>query len=204
MPSKASVSDGHAERRIQPIEKVAPPSIWTFIAADCAGFAIFFIVFMAERFKQPELFDASARLLDIRLGLANTLILISSSWLVALAITSADAGRFQRSKRLLVGGLAVGGGFAILKIAEYHAKISAGITPTSNGFFTLYFILTGIHFLHYLIGLVVLVAMIAALHRPKENSGTGVPWLEAGALYWHMVDLLWLFLFPMLYLLPSH
>ena len=198
------MSDARAESQIHPVEKIAPPGIWTFIAADCAGFAIFFIVFMSERLKQPALFDASARLLDIPLGLANTLILISSSWLVALAITAADAGRFQSAKRLLVGGLAVGGGFAILKIAEYHAKLAAGITPTSNGFFTLYFILTGIHFLHYVIGLVVLVAMIAALHRPKAESGGGVPWLEAGALYWHMVDLLWLFLFPMLYLLPSH
>ena len=198
------MSDARAESQIHPVEKIAPPGIWTFIAADCAGFAIFFIVFMSERLKQPALFDASARLLDIPLGLANTLILISSSWLVALAITAADAGRFQSAKRLLVGGLAVGGGFAILKIAEYHAKLSAGITPTSNGFFTLYFILTGIHFLHYVIGLVVLVAMIAALHRPKAEAGGGVPWLEAGALYWHMVDLLWLFLFPMLYLLPSH
>ena len=198
------MSDARTESQIHPVEKIAPPGIWTFIAADCAGFAIFFIVFMSERLKQPALFDASARLLDIPLGLANTLILISSSWLVALAITAADAGRFQSAKRLLVGGLAVGGGFAILKMAEYHAKLAAGITPTSNGFFTLYFILTGIHFLHYVIGLVVLVAMIAALHRPKAESSGGVPWLEAGALYWHMVDLLWLFLFPMLYLLPSH
>ena len=198
------MSDARTESQIHPVEKIAPPGIWTFIAADCAGFAIFFIVFMSERLKQPALFDASARLLDIPLGLANTLILISSSWLVALAITAADAGRFQSAKRLLVGGLAVGGGFAILKIAEYHAKLTAGITPTSNGFFTLYFILTGIHFLHYVIGLVVLVAMIAALHRPKAESSGGLPWLEAGALYWHMVDLLWLFLFPMLYLLPSH
>ena len=198
------MSDARAERQIHPVEKIAPPGIWTFIAADCAGFAIFFIVFMSERLKQPALFDASARLLDIPLGLANTLILISSSWLVALAITAADAGRLQSAKRLLVGGLAVGGGFAILKMAEYHAKLAAGITPTSNGFFTLYFILTGIHFLHYVIGLVVLVAMIAALHRPKAESDGGVAWLEAGALYWHMVDLLWLFLFPMLYLLPSH
>ena len=198
------MSDARTESQIHPVEKIAPPGIWTFIAADCAGFAIFFIVFMSERLKQPALFDASARLLDIPLGLANTLILISSSWLVALAITAADAGRFQSAKRLLVGGLAVGGGFAILKIAEYHAKLAAGITPTSNGFFTLYFILTGIHFLHYVIGLVVLVAMIAALHRPKAESSGGLPWLEAGALYWHMVDLLWLFLFPMLYLLPSH
>lgn len=178
-----------------------PPSIWTFLAADCAGFAIFFIVFMSERGKDPALFDASARLLDIRLGLANTLILISSSWLVALATASFDRGHFQRAQRRLIVGLIVACGFAILKIAEYHIKIGAGITPTTNGFFTFYFILTGVHFLHYLIGLVVLVAMILGLRRQEAKA---VAWFESGALYWHLVDLLWLFLFPMLYLLPAH
>lgn len=176
------------------------PSIWTFIAADCAGFAIFFMVFMSERMKHPALFDASARALDIRLGVANTLIMLTSSWLVALGVTAADKGRFDTARRLLIAGLVVGSGFGIVKIAEYHAKLAVGITPATNDFFMFYFILTGIHFLHYAIGLAVLVAMIAALSR----GGRGAAWIESGALYWHMVDLLWLFLFPMLYLMAGH
>lgn len=187
----------------EPIAAPAAPGIWTFIAADCAGFGIFFIVFMTERLKNPALFDRSARLLDLRFGLANTLILVTSSWLVALAITAADAGRVCKAKRLLAGGLAVGSGFAVLKVTEYAHKLAAGITPTTNDFFTFYFILTGVHFLHYLIGLIVLAAMIIALHRHGDATTGRIPWLEAGGIYWHMVDLLWLFLFPMLYLLPA-
>lgn len=185
-----------------PVHAIAP-GIWTFIAADCAGFAIFFLVFMSERMKEPGLYDNSARHLDIRLGVVNTLILISSSWLVALAITAMEQGKLEQAKRLLVSGLAVGSFFALFKIAEYHAKVSAGITPTTNGFYAFYFILTGVHFLHYLIGLGVLIAMLLTLRRAKTASD-GTRWLESGALYWHMVDLLWLFLFPMLYLLPVH
>lgn len=152
--------------------------------------------------KSPALFDRSARLLDLRSGLANTLILISSSWLVALAISAADDGRIRRAKLLLTGGLAVGSCFAVLKITEYVHKFAAGITPMTNDFFTFYFILTGVHFLHYLIGLVVLSAMIMALHRQGDGTSGHIAWLEAGGIYWHMVDLLWLFLFPMFYLLP--
>jgi nitric oxide reductase NorE protein len=198
------VSDATAETLPKSGGKGAPPGIWTFIAADCAGFAIFFLVFMSERMKKPELFDDSARLLDIRLGLANTLILISSSWLVALAISAAEQSQARKAKWLIVGGLAVGSAFFVLKIAEYYHKVVAGITPATNDFFAFYYILTGVHFLHYAIGLVVLVAMILALHRKRNDADDGVAWLEAGGLYWHMVDLLWLFLFPMLYLLPSH
>ncbi len=181
-----------------------PPSIWTFIAADCVGFAIFFMVFMVERTKAPALYDASARQLDVRLGLANTLILITSSWLVALAHGAASRGQLHRAGGLMLGGLGVGSCFAVLKIGEYQHKIVSGITPATNDFFMFYFILTGVHFLHYLIGLGVLAMMAFALRRATRERGGAVAWLESGALYWHMVDLLWLFLFPMLYLLGGH
>ncbi len=179
------------------------PGIWAFIAADCAGFAIFFLVFMTERMKEPDLYDASARHLDIRLGVVNTLILITSSWLVALAMAAIEKGKNERAVRLLFSGLVVACFFALFKIAEYHAKVAAGILPTTNGFFSFYFILTGVHFLHYVIGLGVLAAMLVSLRRSRDRGGE-MGWLESGALYWHMVDLLWLFLFPMLYLLPVH
>jgi len=195
------MGDGEADAG-QPVH-VGAPGIWAFIAADCAGFAIFFLVFMTERMKEPLLFDASARHLDIRLGVVNTLILVSSSWLVALAIAALEKGNLERAGRFLVSGLVVGSLFALFKVAEYHAKIAAGITPTTNGFYSFYFILTGVHFLHYVIGLGVLITMMATLRRAKRQGG-GTEWLESGALYWHMVDLLWLFLFPMLYLLPVH
>ncbi len=201
MLSVALMADGYTNASA-PVHAGAP-GIWAFIAADCAGFAIFFLVFMTERMKAPLLYDSSALHLDIRLGVVNTLILISSSWLVALAIAAVEQGRLERAGRFLASGLAVATLFALFKIAEYHAKLSAGITPTTNGFYSFYFILTGVHFLHYLIGLGVLIAMLATVRRARR-LGEGTGWLESGALYWHMVDLLWLFLFPMLYLLPVH
>ena len=175
------------------------PGIWTFIVADCFGFAVFFLVFMTERMKEVAQFDESARQLDIRLGVANTVILISSSWLVALGMAAIEQGKRDQARRLMLGAIVVGSLFAVLKIAEYHAKITAGISPTTNSFYSFYFILTGVHFLHYLIGLGVLIAMILSLRR--ANNGPDTKALESGALYWHLVDLIWIYLFPLLYLI---
>lgn len=179
----------------------AVPSIWSFVTADCIGFAIFFFVFMTERLKQPALFDASSRHLDVRVGLANTLILITSSWLVALAVQAARRGRFDQARRLLPAGLIVGCGFAVLKGFEYAAKIGAGITPLTDPFFMFYFVLTGVHFVHYLVGIVVLVVLVLKARGGGADEGKFAAWMESGGIYWHLVDLLWCFLFPMLYLL---
>ena len=179
----------------------AVPSIWSFVTADCVGFAIFFFVFMTERLKQPALFDESSRHLDVRIGLGNTLILITSSWLVALAAQATRRGRFDRARRLLPLGLAVGCGFALLKGFEYGAKIKAGITPLTDPFFMFYFVLTGVHFVHYLVGIVVLAVLVVRLRSAGTDDVKFVTWMESGGIYWHLVDLLWCFLFPMLYLL---
>lgn len=203
MFNAAALADSRADPVIAPAVHPRAPGIWAFIAADCAGFAIFFLVFMTERMKEPLLYDESARHLDIPLGVVNTLILISSSWLVALAITALEQGKRERAGRLLLFGLGVASLFAVFKIIEYQDKVAGGITPVTNSFYSFYFILTGVHFLHYLIGLAVLIAMLVTLRR-TNGSAEGTGWLESGALYWHMVDLLWLFLFPMLYLLPAH
>ena len=164
---------------------------------------MFFAVFMVERLGQPGLFARSANLLDSRLGLANTLILITSSWLVALSVLAARQGNIRRLRLLLPASIAVGAGFAVLKLAEYGDKVRHGITPLTNDFFSYYFILTGVHFLHYLIGMAVLLVLaVMAYRRPVIDSRTA-SWLDSGALYWHMVDLLWIFLFPILYLQGS-
>lgn len=102
---------------------------------------------MTERMKQPALYDASAKHLDVHLGVLNTIILVSSSWLVALAIAALEEGRRKKAKQRLLAGLLVGSLFALFKIAEYTTKVRAGLTPTTNDFFTFYFILTGVHYL---------------------------------------------------------
>ena len=177
------------------------PSIWTFIAIDCTSFGLFFAVFMWERRPQAALFDASADLLDVRFGLANTLILITSSYLVALAIAAMRRGDLDEVRRRLGLGIGVGAAFAVLKVAEYSLKISSGITPQTNAFFGYYFGLTGVHFVHYAAGMIVLTMMLGRARRATNIDPGLAGLLISGGIFWHMVDLLWVFLFPMLYLL---
>lgn len=179
------------------------PSIWTFIAFDCTSFGVFFCVFMSERRHAAALYDASAHLLDVRLGLANTLILITSSYLVALAAAAARRGDLPATRRLLSGGILVGAGFAVLKLAEYTAKIADGITPQTNAFFGYYFALTGLHFLHYAAGMVVLLVLLRRARRATAAHAGLQHSVLSGGIFWHMVDLLWVFLFPMLYLIGA-
>jgi nitric oxide reductase NorE protein len=180
------------------------PGIWIFIALDCTSFGLFFLVFMSERLNQAAEFDRAARSLDVRLGLVNTVILITASWLVALATQAGRIGDIPRVRRLLAAALVVGSGFGAIKIFEYVEKLRAGITVVTSEFYTFYFALTGVHLLHYAIGLGVLVIVLhQASARADQQGAEPVPWLEAGALYWHMVDLLWVFLFTMLYLLGA-
>lgn len=176
------------------------PSIWTFITADVMAFALFFVLFMIERDRQVALFDQSSILLDANLGLLNTLILITSSWLVVLGVEAARHGQRVALRRYLLLAMLVGSGFAVTKVIEYGSKISHGITMLSNDFFMFYFALTGIHFVHFLLGLGILL-MLWLQARYKDLDGPFMVWIESGGIYWHMVDLLWIVLFPMLYLL---
>lgn len=176
--------------------------VWFFITADITMFAVFFALFVVERYKAVALFEISRQKLDPVLGVLNTLILLSSSWLVALAVHSARSGRRHAVQRYLTLGMLVGAGFAVSKIFEYWQKISHGITLLSNDFFMFYFALTGLHFLHFVIGMVVL-AVCLAKSRTDALDQKYIVWIESSGCYWHMVDLLWIVLFPMLYLLHA-
>lgn len=173
------------------------PGILTFIAADTANFILFFGYFMVERMAQPALFARSAAMLDIRLGLLNTVILITSGWLVALSVEAARAGEMDKVRCRLRLAIGVGLCFGVVKTIEYADKMAHGLTPQTDAFFTFYYVFTGIHLLHYGIG----VALLAAtLVRARRIDAGFAGWIESCALFWHMVDLLWVFLFAMLYL----
>lgn len=178
------------------------PSILTFITADMMAFGLLFVLFMIERAKSPALFDRSARSLDADLGALNTIILLTSSWLVMLGVDAARAGDRSRLRRFLSLAMLVGSGFAVTKMIEYTTKITHGTTMLTNDFFSFYFILTGIHFLHFAVGMGVLAMLwVKAGSEPLEGLFLG--WITSGGIYWHMVDLLWIMLFPMLYLLGA-
>lgn len=183
-----------AERRL-----AGDAGVWCFIAADTAAFALFFAVFTCGRMAQPDLYRTSAHALSVPLGVLNTLILLTSGWLMALAVEAARAGARERVVRFITLALLVGSGFAITKVFEYTTKIQAGITLLSNEFFMYYFAFTGVHFLHFLIGIGVLWTLLSKARRDPIDAHFRV-WIESGASYWHMVDLLWILLFPLLYL----
>jgi nitric oxide reductase NorE protein len=180
----------------------APPGdsgVWVFIFADMCAFALLFLIFSLGRMQHRPLYEASRAALDLRLGLANTLILLTSGAFMAEAARTARRGDFALARRRLTLALAVGALFAVSKAIEWKAKFDHGVGLTTNEFFTYYFVLTGIHLLHFLIGVVVILVLIARCGRPLPE-GEKLRWVEAGGAYWHMVDLLWIVLFAMLYL----
>lgn len=178
------------------------PGVWMFITADVLLFGVFFFVFTSGRLADPEGYERSRQHLDAGFGLANTLILLTSSWLVVLAVEAAREGNREHVIRLLKLAMLVGAAFAVTKIVEYALKIQAGITVTTSEFFGYYYGFTAIHFLHFVIGMGVLALCLAKARREAIDERY-VAWIESSGCYWHMVDLLWIVLFPMLYLLRA-
>lgn len=120
---------------------------------------------------------------------------------MAKAVMMARAGDGAITLRYLLLTLTIGLLFGISKVMEYSAKFAAGIAINTNEFFGYYFAFTGIHFLHWIIGCGVLIVLIRRVRRSGVNA-ENINWIESGGTYWHMVDLLWVMLFAMIYLLP--
>ncbi len=176
------------------------PGIVVFIMADMIVFAMLFTGFMTERAGQLALFDRSSATLDVRLGMLNTLILITSGLFVVFAVHAARQGKTKATRGWLLAGFLVGAGFGVSKTIEYSGKLEHGITMYTNDFYMFYYALTGAHFLHFLGGMLALAFLWFMAGRQKVD-GPLFGWIESGGLYWHMVDLLWIVIFPMLYLL---
>jgi nitric oxide reductase NorE protein len=176
--------------------------IWALIGADSVLFGIMFLSFMQDRLHNPEVVEASRQTLNISLGGLDTLILLTSSWTVALAIQALKRDLVDRVPRYLLAGMLTGLLFVVSKSFEYFQKITDGITPATNTFYMWYFTLTGIHLVHVLLGLGLLTYVWTRSRRGKYSSATRtVP--ECVASFWHLVDLLWLVLFPLLYLMKA-
>jgi len=175
-------------------------AIWIFILAELLVFGIFFLAYAFARSKNVELFNASQIYLDRDSGAINTLVLITSSYFVVRAVAAIRANSARHCTRWLIAAIALGGVFVVIKLFEFHAKISAGISLSTNTFFMFYLSMTFFHFMHVLLGMVVLGAVALKSHRGgyTADSYTGV---ETGASYWHMVDLVWLILFPLVYVI---
>ena len=167
------------------------PRMWILIASEIAVFGAGLAGFAGARIFQPEVFAQSQATLDRLAGTLNTAVLLTSGLLAALAVSARKRGQRRMARTHL--GLAgfLGLVFLVIKTIEYAEKSEAGIGIETNTFFTLYFLLTGFHYLHVIFGLILLA--IVAVWDSIEN-------LETGAAFWHMVDLVWVLIFPVIYL----
>lgn len=173
--------------------------VWLLIFGDLLVFAIFFCVFMFHRGQDVELYRRSQSALNRTFAVVNTFILLTSSLIVALAVRSVREGKRKTAPPLFTLAFLCGLAFAICKFLEYREEIHHGITLLINDFFMYYFIFTGIHLLHVLIGMAVLL-FLRRLSGKETLRPIDISLVESGASYWHMVDLLWIVLFPLLYL----
>lgn len=175
--------------------------IWTFVLIDMVVFLLIFFTFMSERMGHLAEYAASQLRLNELFGLANTLILLTSSWMVVEAVQAARLRRPKKVTFYLWGAWLLGSAFSVNKIVEYLAKFDAGITPVTNAFYSFYFFITLVHFLHVLAGMLFIFHFVRnAAECASERHSRYVQGIENVGLFWHYVDVLWIFIFPMLYL----
>jgi nitric oxide reductase NorE protein len=200
--TEADVGVDTADGDVDPRRRHVPgePGIWILLVGDLLLFTVLFVVYLVQRGQTPELFGESQRHLNQTLGAVNTLVLLTSSLLVALALRALRSRQHRHlASPLTYAAAGVGSMFVVVKAIEYHEKFAAGITPSTDEFFTYYFTLTGLHLAHVCIGLVVLL-ILARVARRTEPTSRDIAFFEGGGCFWHMVDLLWIVIFPLLFL----
>ena len=175
-------------------------AMWFFILAELTVFGLLILVFAVTQALQPQLFHDSRQLLDSSTGLALTLSLLTSGLFAALAQEQVRQARSSRAAWLLLVALLSACIYVGLKLSEYAHLSGLGLGMEHNTFFTLYWILTGFHFLHVLLGMLILAWLALRCRRRSYGPGNRSA-LESGVLYWHMVDLVWVLLFPLVYVL---
>ena len=197
----------------QPLHKDragATLGMWLFLFTELILFGGLFLLYAVYLARYPHEFAAGGKELNVVFGTANTLVLLTSSLLAAMAVTAIQRDEQPSSVRLLLGTISCALIFLAIKYVEWSAKFGHDIYPGSQRlltgpsgesvFFSLYFLTTGLHGLHVLIGGTLLGFVTVRVQQGKINSGN-YSWLENGALYWHLVDLIWIFIFPLYYLI---
>lgn len=168
------------------------PLMWVLILSEMLVFSAFFVLFAWQRAADTEVFDASQLLLNPVVGGLNTLVLLTSGLFAALSIEAIATNRIRRCRQWLAATMGLGAVFCVIKVLEYADKLGAGLTPETNTFFTFYYLLTAFHFAHVLFGMGLLA--LASWHTTRVNVVTVTA-------FWHLVDLIWVLLYPLLYLL---
>lgn len=187
--------------------------MWLFLSTEILLFAGLFVCYAVYRYAFPEAFAESSRHLDLTFGTVNTIVLITSSLTAALAVHYAKEGKNKLVVWMFALTIAMAGAFLVIKGFEYSHKFHEGALPGPHYrmeavqlagaplYFTIYFLATGLHAFHVIVGMTVLGwLMVRVMRNPNlgPNNYTGI---ELGSMYWHLVDLIWIFLFPLLYLI---
>ena len=186
----------------QPADRTRVPGeegIWIFVLGDMTVFALFFGTFMYSRAKNPSLFARDHADLLVWLGTFNTVALLTSSLLVAIAVSRVLHGLRAGVTPLFIGALGLGLAFVVVKAIEWARLFLEGKSVGSGEYFSYYFMFTGIHLGHVVIGLVILARLISITRSPVVSDAQ-VRFCESGGIFWHMVDLLWVVLFALFYL----
>jgi nitric oxide reductase NorE protein len=191
----SSVNSAEGQRRVHLPGDV---HMWVMVLGDLIIFGAYFIIFMVFRTMKPQEFLASEQHLNINIGVLNTLVLLASSWFIARSVQATRAGDQAQALRLTYFGGLCGVAFIAIKAYEWSTKIAQGYTISSNDFFMFYYMLTGVHLFHVSLGLLILGITVRELRNPRRRRAFMV---EAGATYWHMVDLLWIVIFALLYVM---
>lgn len=184
--------------------------MWLFLFTELLLFGGLFLVYMVYRMMNHDAFLKASHELNITMGTINTIVLLVSSMTIAMSITAIQKGNKKHSMLLLGGTIALSLVFMVIKYFEWSAKISHGIfpgleayqalSPGESLYFFLYFFMTGLHALHVIIGAILIGVVIYRTQQGKINAER-YSLTENAGLYWHLVDLIWIFLFPLLYLI---
>lgn len=184
--------------------------MWLFLFTELLLFGGLFLVYSIYRYLNAEAFLHASYNLNVMMGTINTVVLLTSSWTVAMAVTAMQKGNIRFAKRLIDGTLFFAVVFLVIKYFEWTAKIEHGLfpgmehynqlEPGSKLFFFLYYFMTGLHGLHVIVGGIFLLFVQHAILKKRTTPGKYI-FLENAALYWHLVDVIWIFLFPLFYLI---
>ena len=215
MPSAHATQLDHQFEDLEQQRDTVTFGMWVFLVQEVMFFGGLFAAYTVYRLLHYQAFEAGSHFLSVTIGLANTIVLIGSSLTMALAVRSAQLGRNREVMGHIALTMVLGTAFLVVKAFEYADKWHHGVVPslqwTQTGpladtmqlYFAFYFVMSGMHALHMVIGMGLMVWLLVLAYRdtftPERHAA-----VENMGLYWHFVDIVWIFLFPLLYLIGRH
>lgn len=183
-----------------PFEPPGGLLVWIVIVVETITFGAGLVTFAVSRRDEPAVFAAGRAALHQPLALANTLVLLTGGWLMANAVARLREGRAKSAEAWILGASASGVTFLALKGVEWAEKLRHGLGLHHDSFFTYYWLLTGFHFLHVAVAVVILLGLYRGLRKGRYTAENHLD-VESGGAFWHMCDLIWLLVYPTIYLL---